>query len=502
MSRANTKVGLLAAAKEFLARAEALSADLDPKVMDTVDEVARVSRPGDEAQALYNRVLRILRKAKDGGEVDSVAANKVCEAIRSAAGLADGPEEIERRQIDLVPRNGLEPRFVKPVPEFLGKRVQLTEGYVNVSDLPLWVGNDRVRLAVDEFRQRNRREPGWKELLTLMVGDTSLVSDKDDPFKVKKLAESIKRRGVERPPIITAWGEPKDGNRRIAACKYILDHPEKFNTEERERARWVRVWKAEAGTTDDLFDAMVVALNFEDDEKEPWAEYIKARRVSEEYEDRCRRESTLNSRRTGEIRKEVADHFSIKPGEVSRYLKMVQWANDFEKFHIEERGRDDNKTRYKANDLFQYFYELDAGRAGEKLTEQIQNGDDELREIIYDLIWDVLDSGALLRGLHKVVAEEGGIDALKEAHKISKSDPKEALDEIRAAVANAEMVRKKRVGLDMHLRVLRTAIDKLGSTPPDRWRDFETPFLQDLHHAFSTATAVVGAELQRRKAAP
>ena len=64
------------------------------------------------------------------------------------------------------------------------------------------------------------------------------------------------------------------------------------------------------------------------------------------------------------------------------------------------------------------------------------------------------------------------------------------------------MTRKKRIGLDTHLRVLRTAIDKLGSTPPDRWRDFETPFLKDLHHTFSTAVKVIDGELDRRAATP
>lgn len=500
MTHVNTKNRFLAAAKDFLARAETLAAELDPKVMDTVDEVARVHLSAEEARAMYKRVLEILQEAKEASAVDGVVADDVCKAIRSAAGLADRPEPEEGKRISLIALNGLSPRDVLPVQQFLGKTVKLVEGYVDVLKIPLWIGNDRVRLSVQEFRQRHGREPGWKELLDLMVG-ASLGSSNDDPFKVKKLAESIKRRGVVRPPIITADGVPKDGNRRIAACKYILDHSDQFTPEERERARWIRVWQADKDTTDDLFDAIIVALNFEDEEKVPWAEYIKARRVSEEYERRELAERTLTNKRIGEIKKEVAEHFSIKTSKVTRYLKMVQWANDFEKFHIEERGRDDNETRHKANDIFEYFYELDAGKSGESLTDQIQKGDEELREIVYDLMWDVLMSGALLRGLHKVVAQEGGIDALKEARDLGKADVDEAVDAIRTAVNNAEMVRKNRVGLDTHLRVLRTAIDKLGATPPDRWRDFETLFLQDLRHAFATATGVIDAELERRAAA-
>lgn len=48
----------------------------------------------------------------------------------------------------------------------------------------------------------------------------------------------------ERPPILTAEGQPKDGNRRIAAAKYVLNHPETFTSEQIEKAQWIRVWQA------------------------------------------------------------------------------------------------------------------------------------------------------------------------------------------------------------------------------------------------------------------
>ena len=39
------------------------------------------------------------------------------------------------------------------------------------------------------------------------------------------------------------------------------------------------MWRAPKGTTEDQFEAIVVALNFEEDHKEEWPEYVKARLV-------------------------------------------------------------------------------------------------------------------------------------------------------------------------------------------------------------------------------
>ena len=139
--------------------------------------------------------------------------------------------------------------------------IALHEGYVDVATLPLWIGNHRVELYVDEFRTFNGRDPNAEELLSIMHGKLALPSqDSVDPFKLRGLAASIARKGVERAPIVTWEGEPKDGNRRIAASRLVLADPD-ATFEAKERARWIRVWQAPEGTTDDQFEAIVVALN-------------------------------------------------------------------------------------------------------------------------------------------------------------------------------------------------------------------------------------------------
>ena len=219
-----------------------------------------------------------------------------------------------------------------------------------------------MQLHVPEFREINHRDPTADELKLLDARVLSLPSlDNKDPFKLERLADSIARKGVERPPIVTWEGEPKDGNRRIAASLLVLQDS-KYSAEQRDRARWIRVWQAPEGTTEDQFEAIVVALNFEPDHKEDWPEYVKARLVVERYRDLEGRAGKLERAKALRLRKEVAAQFAITHTEVKRYIEMVQWADDFEDYHTTERGLDQAEVRYKANDIFQWFYEVQAGR--------------------------------------------------------------------------------------------------------------------------------------------
>lgn len=493
---------LAAAAREFLSEAMALTADFGEPVRSAVRAAAHAPLPDDAARELYTSVLTMLAEAKgetDDGDLGVRIADEV-DAIMSRSPREVDEEDDSSDEIELIAMHGLEPREVMPVPRFLDQPIALQEGYVDVLDLPLWVKNDRVQLEVAEFEQRNGRLPNQEELLLIMTGNSLLPSmAKADPFTIRPLANSIARRGVERAPIITAEGEPKDGNRRIAACKYILENPDKFDEHARQRARYIRVWKAPRNTTEDQFEAIVVALNFEDDYKESWAEFIKARKVFTEYERRVETiKGSLSDYRQRKIKQEIAERFSIKTSEVTRYIKMVTWANDFESYHVDELARDEHQARYRTNDIFQWFYEIDAGKGGEKLTQQIEGGDDELRSVVYDLMWDTIDSGRLVRGLHKVIAEDEGFDVLKEARDLIDEDQEQALQRIREVVTEAELQRKKRLGLQAHVRAVRAAIDKLGSTAPDKWREFEVSELHDLEFAFESALGAIRAELKRR----
>lgn len=484
------------AVKDLLDEIETLSADYGQVVQDAV-ALAKASRfEPAEAEGLYEMVARLLR-----GEADAVAEQDIAAEVRrlvTASAISSPAKDAPWGSVELVERNGLKPHQVKPVPTFNGKPVGVWEGYVDVATLDLWQGNHRVELQVAEFRERNHREPEPEELIQLVQGSLSLPSlDKKDPFGILPLAESIARKGVERPPILTDSGEPKDGNRRIAAAKYVLANP-KSTLEQKENARWIKVWVAPPGTTDDQFDAIVVALNFEPDLKEPWPEFIKARMVCTAYwSERSGISGPVTAAREKALRDQIAKQFAIKPNAVLRYIRMVQWAQDFENYHVDEKGREAASVRYRADEIFQWFYEIQAGAIGEKITEQIQE-DPELRQIVYDLMFDAMDAGTQVRSLYKIVADPEARQQLTRAHEFLEKDAKDdALQAVKEAVVTADRNNNKRkqLGFESFLVSIK---DRLGAAPPDNWQTIDSDLLKDLERVMSASFGVIEGLLVAR----
>lgn len=482
--------------RQLIAEITTLSADFGPKVKEAVELAQAEPLDWETTERLYVRILRILRNA-EGLALDDDVADEVRRLIEGRAG--DKPWG----SVELVAKHGLSPHPVMPVPLFNNHPVPMYEGYVDVTTLDLWKGNHRVELQVAEFRDRNHREPDDEELLQLMHGELYLPSlGKKDPFKIEGLARSIARKGIERPPILTSDGEPKDGNRRIAAAKYVLSGD--FTPEQKERARWVKVWVAPPGTTDDLFEAIVVALNFEDDYKEKWPEFVKARLVVNEYRNaRGAIRGAFTPDHDKALRRRIGEQFAITMQAVSRYLRMVQWAEDFESYHTEEHGRNNAEVRYKADDIFQWFYEIQAGKSADKITNLLDE-DDDLRKIVYDLMFDVMDSGTQIRSLYKVVADPDAMQRLRDAHvQLEKNDRDGALEAVKEAVTTADRntATRKKIGFESFLR---TCVDRLGSAPPDNWATIDSSLLRDLERVFLSSIGPIEGQLVNRgeRAAP
>ncbi len=484
---------------------ETLAADYDGIVHEAIDVARREPLTDADARRLYVRILTILRTA--GTNLDAAQSAAVATEIRAEAEALLSARSTRQSAptggvssggLVFHEKNGLKLRPVVPIPTFNGQSIALQEGYVDVMTLPLWIGNHRVELYVDEFRTINNRDPDADELLSIMHGRLALPSqDGTDPFKLRGLAASISRKGVERAPIVTWDGEPKDGNRRIAASRFVLADPD-ASVEAKERARWIRVWQAPEGTTDDQFEAIVVALNFEPDHKEDWPEYVKARRVVERY--RVLRDDipgNLSAAKQLALRKQVAEMFAIEHKDVKRYLEMVKWAEDFVDYHVTDRGLDDAAVRYKANDIFQWFYEVQAGRGPDKLVQKIEQ-DEALRAIAYDLMYDVLDSGLQVRNLHKVVNDEAALGYLKKAH--DETDPDEALKFIDIAIAEAQKNSPTRkLGFEQFLN---SAVDRLGSTTPEQWKDVDLDLLNDLRRVFHGSLGAIDGVLAVKAGGP
>jgi hypothetical protein len=431
--------------RALLEEAVLLCGDIDDELADVV-LTAENALTDEEARRLFTRIIRMLReatgkpttpdeRARLSAEVRMLVEELVAHprgrnamAEPSPAPAVSRASRPSREHLELRVFAGLPVREVVPVPTFLGQQISVKEGHVRTQDLQLWEDNFRLDLHIQEFKQRYHRHPDQAELLAILLETLELpgteggrlpgaAGGKKDLFQIPRLAESIAVRGVEQPPVIDWWGVPWDGNRRIAACFYILNNPD--STEEaKRRASMVRVWQTPRDATPDQVRAIVVARNFDADYKVPWPEYVRARQIYDAYVERY---DLASSRRPVtpaqdlKIRQGIATDFGIKTNHVTRYVKMVTWATEFEEYH-REQGRDESRILHRANRLFQYFYELDSGRGEDKLAEKL-HADPAFKALVFDLMFEgKFRNWSQVRDLKRVVTLPAAVDALKRAH--------------------------------------------------------------------------------------
>lgn len=504
-------VALADAIGVLLNRATVMAADVSAETVSIVRGAGTLRLPDDEARALFMRILSYLGGLASAGmssaeraKAEANVATMVDDAMarRGATSNAQStPIEGDGRKrlhLEVFGYAGLPVRPVLPTPVFNNQPVSLVEGYVRTTDLHLWPENSRLDVYLGEFRDLHHRDPDESELLQMLQGTLRLpAASKRDEFEIPELARSIAAKGVQVPPIVDWWGVPRDGNRRLAACMLVLASSE-FSADEKERAGKIRVWQAPEETTEDQFDAIVAALNFEDDHKKPWREYVKARHVTRFYDELYMNATPpVGDEQKLELRRQVAKRFAIKLPYVARYVRMVRWAEQFEEHHRESRQRDDAEVRYRTNDVFEYFYELDSGRGEDKLSSKLER-DEGFKALVFDLLYDhKIRRFDHVRELRKVIQSEPALELLRQAHAEPDPDQGKALLEGAVAEARRDDIAMKRLNLeDWAVQAVR----RLDDAPPAVWRKLDTELLQNLRRALLAAAGAVDAELVSRGA--
>lgn len=479
------------AAHALLEEIVALSRDADLEIEDLLGEEALPPMDENRARRFYTRILTILKAASTSATVD---ADTIRDAVRAEVDelVAVVPRAaVLQTDLKLHGKFGLPVRDVLPSPVYNNIPVPLEEGYADAEDLVLWAENPRVELALQEFAEvYDNAVPSSEDLAGLLQGTLSELPSLPggDPHNLIPLARSIARKGIERPLVVTSDGVVLDGNRRLTASNLVRGRAREFSETERDRARWIRVWKLLPDATEDQVEAVVVALNFEDEHKERWPEYVKARKVSERVEHlRDQHGGPVSKTAEKAIMDEVARQFAILYREVKRYVEMVEWADDFSEYHL-EAGREAAEVRYRTDDTFQWFYEIQAGRGDAKLTKQIGT-DDTLRAITYDLMFDALSSGAQVRSLHRILAMDDGYARLQEAQELAKSDPEAAEELIDLAIVETKAATraraKRKAGFDAFLEQM---VERLGSAAPDDWAGMDLVLVKDVLRVTRAAT--------------
>lgn len=405
----------------------------------------------------------------------------------------------KKNKVALIARNGIQPGPVKPTRRFHMREVPMNCGFVKTTDIDLWKDNVRLDIHLGQFRNKYGRNPNSSELLQLMLSKVRLPGiDSKDEFDIRALAESIAINGVRVPPIIDVDGTLLDGNRRVTACYFILTS-EDFDSDQKRKVEYLFVHQLTDHATEEDRESVIVSLNFEEDLKKPWPEYVKARRVYDEWQAMVIAEPRRPSpEREKTMLRELSVKFALgqKTDKVKRYIKMVEWATSFEDYMVVDKSLDQYEVKHKANEYFQYFDELSKGTSEGGVSYTLDR-DERLKRIVFDLLFqDKVKNWTLIRKLKYASAED--TDQLAKILEMPSSEKAE--DEVERILLNAEALSKEAriVGADQRINTFANWLEKvpLGAfTNPD---EISTESLQRLLDVLKLAEKVARPALEKR----
>lgn len=471
----------------------------------TIEDLLKVGRERplqhSEAVDLLNKVLGVLKRSAEARgdtatskELEGNLAELVARVMRIRKDMADFPTPTtDGHRVALQTRNGIKVAPIFPKPTFHEREIVMYGGFVKTTDIELWNENVRLDVHVAQFEQQHGRKPNPQEMLDIMLGDMPLAGvEEDDQFKIVDLARSIANNGVRKPPIIDVDGTLLDGNRRLTACHYILNS-EEFDSKQKERAQYIYVWQLTEHATADERQAVIVSLNFEPDCKQDWPEYVKARKVYEAWQTMLALEVRPGAERLRDLRKALSKRFGYGPdtSRVTRYLKMVEWADEFEEYHKNVKKRQEFEVKHKASKYFQYFDEL--GKGTNRGVAQTLNQDDTLKHVVFDLLYDdKFRNWTLIRNLR--YSDDEVKDALIAAR--DEKDRERAEDTIEDALTEARNRNResRMVGANTRIQIF---VDWIEALPISAFRDQIRPenlqrLLKALKLVEHQATTVLG----------
>lgn len=490
--------------------AQRVSADVSEEVEKFIKEGLANPLSKEEAKGLFMRIATTIRKhaLQKGDRATAEAVGEDIEKLLTEVlgGVKEGKYPTQANQmsknhsVHLQEYNGIKPVPVIPRPWFHAKEVPMNSGYVKTTDIQLWDENVRLDIHVGQFKEKYGRVPSAQELLDIMFCKLQLPGvTEDDQFEIIELARSIAINGVRKPPIIDIDGTLLDGNRRVAACYFILSNDE-FSSEQKKRAEYIFVWQLLPDATDDDRTKVIVSLNFEPDYKEDWPEYVKAQAVYRDWGAMLTVEHPKpGPQRQAAMKRELSQRYALGPDStvVNRYLKMVEWANEFEDHHIVENKKDKFAVQHTSSKYFQYFDEISKGASPGGVAYSL-NQDESFKKLVFDILYEgKFRNWNQIRKLRYIADNDEARDRLRKAREHSDID--EAKDFVEEAIAIADTKRADKRSLGANTRI-ETFIKWLEELPVKTFRDEIRPEnLQKLLDALMLVKEYAKDSLNMRK---
>jgi hypothetical protein len=151
------------------------------------------------------------------------------------------------------------------------------------------------------------------------------------------------------------------------------------------------------------------------------------------------------------MKRELASKFAygFDTAIVTRYIKMIDWASEFEEYHINVKGKDKFEVKHRANEYFQYFDELSKGtKPGTVAYELGQN--DSFKCLVFDLLFEgKFKNWSQIRKLK--FYDQNVLDELTRARE--ETDQEEAQDIVERVLADVAIRRRelRTIGTDARI---------------------------------------------------
>lgn len=245
----------------------------------------------------------------------------------------------------------------KPAPshiqkKFHGRQLLVWVGEVNVKDVSGWVANPRLDLELKRFKSKFAgREPNQDEILTIMVNTKE--------FELKKLAEDVRKNGVQKPIILNFEGKLLDGNRRYFAIRYLISTTPENELLNADFAKIPVIVLDENASSDDE-DYVLVQENFYTDLRKPWPDFVLASYVYEALAN-------------GDSAKSVSQRYEWSVAKVNDTKKIMGLIYEFISFATHDKpeglGLEELEAERLAADNYQFFNEAQKSFYTQLLTD-------------------------------------------------------------------------------------------------------------------------------------
>lgn len=254
------------------------------------------------------------------------------------------------------------PSWLKePVPStawFHDIETEVYEGTTEVKDIRLWRENYRTMLDLDHIQKilkKDLRKITDDEIIEYIIHQ--------DLHKISDLAKSIKLNGV-RVPLILSYGKKLlDGNRRLLACRYLIDK-EKKQTEKFTISN-VKCLSPKASAEIKL--KIIAEMNFLPQHKEEWPRYVRAKFALKEFNDALKR---LDNEE--EAYKHVSYFLGIPPAELKRFREVLKMIKKYVTYVTNNKQKTLQDAEIFGRSKFQLFEELyNKAEIIDKATEEI-----------------------------------------------------------------------------------------------------------------------------------